>query len=248
MDRTAVSLFLSLTDYDRIEYDFFQWPKRVSPNSVGSHEYNATATDTSNSIGGLLYFNFMPISSSNTAAAAPFTHRKKMTSNNEELRGRASINRSIGKSETIVLSTDIPHREMIPAASLYCLPSNSNINRRCTCLALVNPSRPSRDGPRILSRLPCMVVKNLSSRFQFTICLQLFNWLRSKRQFTGIRIIPITSCHLYRATVESTLMLPYHTHLFVGQPLAFFSLGGEVKLTASLLGWEIANALHQQQS
>lgn len=116
-------------------------------------------------------FIVMCISSSNTTATAPFTHRKKMTSNNEELRGRASINRSIGKSETIVLSTDIPHREMIPAASRYCLPSNSNINRRCTCLALVNPSRPSREGPRILSRLPCMVVKNLSSRFQSTICL-----------------------------------------------------------------------------
>lgn len=68
------------------------------------------------------------------------------------------MSRSIGKSETIDLSTDIPQRDIIPAASRYWRPSKSNISRRCTCFALVSPSRPSRGGPRILSRLPCIVL------------------------------------------------------------------------------------------
>lgn len=100
-------------------------------------------------------FFFIPIYSDKNR---PFhsTHRKKMTSSREELCGNASISKSMGRSETIAFTTDIPHREIIRAASRYCLPSNNSINLRCTCFALVNPSRPSRDGPRILSRLPCI--------------------------------------------------------------------------------------------
>uniref|UniRef100_A0A182R0R4 Uncharacterized protein n=1 Tax=Anopheles farauti TaxID=69004 RepID=A0A182R0R4_9DIPT len=59
---------------------------------------------------------------------------------------------SIGSSATTDRSTEGPRRPTTVAASRYCRPSDSSINRRSTCRGLVNPSRPSRAGTIAISR------------------------------------------------------------------------------------------------
>lgn len=82
----------------------------------------------------------------------------KNDSNRYALCGRASINKSMGSSATTERKTDGPRRPTTVAASRYWRPSESSINRRSTWRGLVKPSRPSRDGPRILSRLSFIVL------------------------------------------------------------------------------------------
>lgn len=132
----------------------------------------------------------------------PFTHRKKITSNKDALSGSASISKSIGKSDTIDFRTDIPQREIIPAASRYCLPSKSNINLRCTCFALVSPSRPSLGGPRILSRLPFMVLVLMLSNSSIVLI----------RSLSYTKLFRLQE-HLYNATAKTTLK--WRTKLFL---------------------------------
>lgn len=82
-----------------------------------------------------------------------YTHRQKNDSSRYALCGNASTKMSIGSSDTTERSTDGPKRPTTPAASRYWRPSDNSIRRRNTCRGLVKPSRPSRDGPLIRSRL-----------------------------------------------------------------------------------------------
>lgn len=89
----------------------------------------------------------------NCLSFVDYTHRQKNDSSRYALCGNASTRMSIGSSDTTERNTDGPNRPTTPAASRYWRPSDNSIRRRNTCRGLVKPSRPSRDGPLIRSRL-----------------------------------------------------------------------------------------------